>query len=433
MIRKTLTGLALMLIPALATAQNADSTQNGPIELSLDQAKLFALEHNRTVQASGLAVQKAEYAKWEALSNMLLNVDGSLQYQNMLGYKLDFGGVEMPMDPSGTISITASVAFNGQILVGYQLSKMAVDMQNLSLRNDELTVKNNVTTSYLTVLIAEESYKILEDSRTNLVKTYNNIAQLAKVGMAEQTQADQLKVQMMSMDNQLRSAQRNIELAYNALRLQLGASADSELKITENLNSYFETQDAAELLSQENSLDDNLSVQLLDKNIELQRKQLTLKKWAYGPTLSVAYQYSGKTYFGGNGFNMQPPNALVATLNVPIFSSGKRWAAVKQQRVEIDIQQTKREEAVEGLNVQARQLTFNLSNALDSYETARESLDLNKKIFKNQLQKFEQGMISSTDVVTSNNSLLQAQGSYIQSLYDVMNAQTALLQLYNKL
>lgn len=434
MIRKTVTAMAIVLAAGIASAQNTvDSTQTGPIELTLNQAKQYAIEHNKTIQSASLAVQKAEYAKWESLANMLLSIDGTLQYQNMLGFEMDFGGMSIPMDPTGTLTVTASIAFNGQILVGYQLSKMAIDMQNLSKLNDELSVKNNVTTSYLTVLIAEESYKIIEDSRNNIEKTYNNVEQLAKVGMSEQTAADQLKVQLMTMDNQLRSAKRNIELAYNALRYQLGAGVDSEIHLQEDLNYFFETENTAEIaVDSSRSLDNNISIRLMDKNIELQEKQVTLKRWAYGPTFSVAYQYSGKHLFG-EGLNMQPPHALILTLNVPIFSSGQRRAAVEQQKIEVDIQKTNRENAIEGLRVQERQMIFNLSNALETLETNKQSVELNKKIFKNQLQKFEQGMVSSTDLITVNNTLLQAEGSNIQSLFDVMNAQTALMNLYNTL
>jgi len=434
MIKKTILGMALMLMAQWGYSQQADSTQAGPMELTLGAAKQYAMEHNRTVQAAGLAIQKAEQAKWEALANMLLNVDATLSYTNYLGFEMNFAGNKIAMPNTGQLGISASVAVNGQIVVGYQLSKMAIEMQDLSKQNDELTVKNNVTTSYLSVLIAEESYKILKDSRDNLVKTYNNVAQLAKVGMAEQTQADQIQVQLMSMDNQLRSAERNIELAYNGLRLQMGTSANQEISMAESLGDYFETTDALSLSLDSASLDNNISVQLLDANIKLQEKQLTLKKWAYGPTLSLAYQFSGKTYFNQKeGLNMQPPHVIVATLNVPIFSSGKRLAQVRQQKIEVDIQKTKRDDAVEGLRVQERQLAFNLTNALETYETAKKSVDLNQKIFKNQLQKFEQGMVSSTDLITVNNTLLQAQSSYIQSLYSVMSAQTSLLQLYNKL
>ncbi|MCQ2973437.1 MAG: TolC family protein [Bacteroidales bacterium] len=439
-LKKVVLMLSAILAVNITSAQIANdsvrtvSDTASPIQLTLESAKQYALEHNRTMQTADLNIKKAEKARWEAISNMLVNVSATLQYQNMLGYEMNFGGQSIEMPPSGTLGITASVTINGQIIVGVQLSKMAIEMQQLSQSNDELSVKANATTAYLTVLIAEESYKILEESRNNLEKTYRSIEQMAQVGMTEQTDADQLKVQLMTMDNSLRSAKRNIELAYNALRLVLGTDVDAKIIITENLDYYFETQDASIALDGTFDVNNNTNIKLLDKNIELSQKQVTLKRWAYAPTLTFAYQYSGKTYFGKKeGFNMQPPHTLVATLNIPIFSSGNRWAAVQQAKIDVDIAQTQREQTVDQLLVQDAQLRYNLSNALETYQTNKETVDLNQKIFKNYLQKYEQGMVSSTDLISINNTLLQAQGNYIQSLYDVISAQTALLQLYNTL
>ena len=88
---------------------------------------------------------------------------------------------------------------------------------------------------------------------------------------------------------------------------------------------------------------------------------------------------------------------------------------------------------MEQLQVQEIQLKYNLSNAIETYNSSKESLELYQKIFKNSLQKFNVGTISSNDLITVNNNLLNAQGTYIQSLYQVMNAQTDLLKLYNNL
>lgn len=434
-VKSMILSLAIVGLSQGVFAQNADSTQQAePLKLTLDAAKTYALEHNRTVQAADLNVKKAEIAKWESLSNMLLNVSADLSYTNMLGYSMNFAGQSINMPPYGQLGITASVAINGQMVMGYQMSKLAVEMQKLSQTNDELSVKQNVTTSFLTVLIAEESFKILEECRNNLKKTSDNIEQLVKVGMAQQTDADQIRVQLMTMDNQIRSTKRNIELAYNALRIMLGCPVNQEIDIEQDLDYFFENEDAAKTLDNQFSAERNVNVQLLDKNIELSEKTVNLKRWAYGPTLSVAYQFSKKTYFNADkGFDMTPPNVLNIGLNIPIFSSGNRRAAVQKAKIDVDIAQTQREQTVDQLLVQDSQLRFNLSNAIDNYQANKETVALNKKIFKNYLQKFEQGMVSSTDLISVNNNLLQAESAYIQSLYDVMSAQTSLLQLYNLL
>jgi len=426
----------LMLIIAAAMVSGAqaqtDSTANqGPLILTLDSAKAYAVEHSKTMRTADLNIQKAEWARWQSISNMLVNVDGTLSYTAQFPDEIEMMGNKIKMPANGTLGITASIAINGQLIVATQLSKMAIEMQRLSQQGNENEVKSAATTSYLSVLIAQESKKTIEESRANLEKSYNNIQQLARVGMAEQTDADQLKVQLMILDNNLRAADRNVQLAKNALILALGAPPHTEVELTESLDYFFENEDITE---PEGKLENGITMQQLDMSVKLAQKQLTLTRWAYGPTLSLAYQYSGKTYFNQEArFNMSIPHTVSISLRVPIFSSGNRYAQCRQSKIDVDIAETQREQTLEQLQVQEIQLKYNLSNALETYNSSKESLELYQKIFKNSLQKFNVGTISSNDLITVNNNLLNAQGTYIQSLYQVMNAQTELLKLYNNL
>ncbi len=426
----------LMLIAAVAVISGAkaqtDSTVNkGPLILTLDSAKAYAVEHSKTMRTASLNIQKAEWSKWQSISNMLLNVDGTLSYTTMFGYVMNLGeGFAIPNNDVGTIGITASATVNGQMIMAVKLSQMAIDMQQLALKGNENDARAAATTAYLSVLIAQESKKTLVDSRENLEKSYNNVVQLVNVGMAEQTSADQIKVQLMVLDNNLRAADRNIQLAKSSLLLALGAEPNTELVLTESLDYFFENE---EIDHPEGALDNSITVQQLEMNVKLAQKQLTLTRWAYGPTLSVQYNYSGITYFGKDAGMKQAPNSLTFALRIPIFSSGNRYAQCRQSKIDVDIAQTQMEQTMEQLQIQESQLKFNLSNAIETYNSSRESLELYEKIFRNSVQKFNVGTISSSDLITVNNNLLNAQNTYIQSLYQVMNAQTELLKLYNNL
>ncbi|MBQ1698516.1 MAG: TolC family protein, partial [Bacteroidales bacterium] len=413
-----------------ATAQTDTAANAGPLILTLDSAKAYAVQHSKTMRTADLNIQKAEWAKWQAISNMLLKVDGSLSYTTMFGYVMNLGTFSIPSNDVGTLGISASASVNGQLIVGVQLSKMAIEMQELVKQGSENDVKAAATTSYLSVLIAQESKKTIEDSRKNLEKSYNNVVQLAKVGMAEQTDADQLKVQLMVLDNNLRAADRNIQLAKSALITALGAPPASDVQLTETLDYFFENQQIEE---PSGSVESGVTMRQLDMNIDLAKKQWTLARWAYGPTFAVQYNYSGRTYFGKDAGMKQAPNNMTFALQIPIFSSGNRYSQCKQKKIDIDIAQTQRDQTLEQLQVQEIQLKYNLSNAIETYNSSKESLELYQKIFKNSLQKFNVGTISSNDLITVNNNLLNAQGTYIQSLYQVMNAQTDLLKLYNNL
>lgn len=413
-----------------ATAQTDTAANAGPLILTLDSAKAYAVQHSKTMRTADLNIQKAEWAKWQAISNMLLKVDGSLSYTTMFGYVMNLGSFSIPSNDVGTLGVSASASVNGQLIVGVQLSKMAIEMQELVKQGSENDVKAAATTSYLSVLIAQESKKTIEDSRKNLEKSYNNVVQLAKVGMAEQTDADQLKVQLMVLDNNLRAADRNIQLAKSALITALGAPPASDVQLTETLDYFFENQQIEE---PSGSVESGVTMRQLDMNIDLAKKQWTLARWAYGPTFAVQYNYSGRTYFGKDAGMKQAPNNMTFALQIPIFSSGNRYSQCKQKKIDIDIAQTQRDQTLEQLQVQEIQLKYNLSNAIETYNSSKESLELYQKIFKNSLQKFNVGTISSNDLITVNNNLLNAQGTYIQSLYQVMNAQTDLLKLYNNL
>lgn len=426
----------LMLIAAVAVISGAkaqtDSTANqGPLILTLDSAKAYAVEHSKTMRTADLNIKKAEWAKWQAISNMLLNVDGTLSWSTTFNHAMTFQGMDHKDPVTGTMNISASAAINGQMIVGVQIAKMAINMQKLAQSSSENDVKAAATTSYLSVLIAQESKKTLIDSRENLEKSYNNVVQLVNVGMAEQTSADQIKVQLMVLDNNLRAADRNIQLAKSALITALGAPPSTDVQLTESLDYFFENEEISE---PSGSVEENIAMQQLDMNINLAKKQLTLSRWAYGPTLALSYNYRKLHYFKNEPFiDTNSPHSMTISLQVPIFSSGKRYSQCRQSKIDVDIAETQREQTLEQLQVQEIQLKYNLSNAIETYNSSRESLQLYEKIFRNSVQKFNVGTISSSDLITVNNNLLNAQSTYIQSLYQVMNAQTELLKLYNNL
>ena len=218
------------------------------------------------------------------------------------------------------------------------------------------------------------------------------------------------------------------------MRLMLGVEANTPIKLTQSLDDLLGNTEAAQRCNAQFDESQNYNVQLLDKNIELNEKQLSLQKWTYGPTLAAFYNYSNRTYFGkSEGFNMAPPHTVGLTLNVPIFSSGERLSKVRQAKFDVETAKLNREDAVEGLRVQEKQLRFTLNSAMETYEVQRQNVEVYERIFANSTQKHEHGTISSTELTTISNDLLQAQSKYISALMELFSAQTSLLKLLNAL
>ena len=424
----------ILLLSIMLTCSGFLGFSQDTLRLTLEDAKSYAMENSRTIKKANISVQKAESARWQAISSMLPHVNATLGYTDYLGYEMSLMGQTISMNSYGNLTAQATVALSGAQLIGVQISNIAKSMSQINALSDELTIKTNVSSTYYSILVAEESKRILQGNKDNVKKLYESTVQLVKVGMAEQTAADQLEVQVGTMENTIRSVERNIELAYNSLRLILGADVNMPIALTQTLESFTNKDVALSVAGIPFDLNNNYTVQLLDQKVELSKKQVNINQWAYGPTLTGYYQYCTKDYFGKvPAYESIPTNTFIVKLSIPIFSSGERYSKVKQSKFDLQTSELEKQETVDGLLVQEKQLRFNLKSAIETYELQKKNLDVYQRIFDKASEKYQYGILSSTDLTTINNNLLIAQNSYISALMEMLTAQINLQKLLNNL
>lgn len=420
----------ILLLSIMLTCSGFLGFSQDTLRLTLEDAKSYAMENSRTIKKANISVQKAESARWQAISSMLPHIDVSLGYTDYFG----FVSMGSSMLAYGDLTPKVSVALSGAQLIGVQISNVAKSMSQINALSDELTIKTSVSSTYYSILVAEESKRILQGNKDNVKKLYESTVQLVKVGMAEQTAADQLEVQVGTMENTIRSVERNIELAYNSLRLILGTDVNMPIALTQTLESFTNKDVALSVAGIPFDLNNNYTVQLLDQKVELSKKQVNINQWAYGPTLTGYYQYCTKDYFGKvPAYESMPTNTFIVKLSIPIFSSGERYSKVKQSKFDLQTIELEKQETVDGLLVQEKQLRFNLKSAIETYELQKKNLDVYQRIFDKASEKYQYGILSSTDLTTINNNLLIAQNSYISALMEMFTAQINLQKLLNNL
>lgn len=420
--------VALLGGPAVLHAQEADSL----LQLSLEDAQRHALEHNRSLKNATLEVQVAEARRWQTLATMLPQVSAKADYSNMFGYSMDLGQFKISMPNSITFNGTASVTLSGAQVVGVQLEKIAGRMADISLKQTEQEVSDQVKTLYYSALAMEETVDLLEQNLVNLEKLQQHTLRSVEVGVAEQTDADRISVQVTSMKTSLNSTRRQLEMIYNSMRLQLGLNVSTELALTQSVDDLMQVDNALALLDTEFVLDNNYNFQLLSENVALAQKQIALKKWEFAPTLSAFYQYTKVEYMSDEmTMRSTPPNMFGLSLNVPIFSSGSRLKGVKMAQLAYQQQVNTYDDTREALLVQHRQLMYNLSSSFESYLSQKENMTVAQRLFDNVSRKYEHGMASSMDVTNTGTELVAAQSSYVQALLEVVTARIELEQLLN--
>ena len=402
------------------------------LNLSLAEAQDYAVETNRSLKNASLAVQKAYAQRWQTIASMLPSADLSWGYTSMMGYKMNFSGMPIEMPDNGTLGVTAAVGINGQAIVGALLNNVAIDMQKLNLQQSEDNLRANIKTSYAGVLVLQNVVTLLESSLANIERMAEMTQRSVDVGAAEQTTADLIQVRVNTLKNNINANLRSTQLALNALKVLLDVPANTELVLTSTLEDFLSAEAVLKLLGNDFILENNLTYQLLEKNVELAKKNVHMAGWAYGPTVALAYQYSQKDYFGEKeGFNMTPPNAVSLNISMPLWSSGKRAAGVVEKKIALEEARNTFAETANNLGIQNEQLRYNLQNGYETYMNEKDNMEVTQRVFESTTNKFNQGAASNLDLVNASNDLITAQSSYVQAVLTLVNAQVELEKFLN--
>lgn len=412
---------------AFAQVQTEDT-----LALSLEDAKKFALEHNRTLQNASLAVKQKYAARWQSIATMLPQASASLDYMNMCGYEMELMGLGVPMNPYGTFGVKASMAVSGTMVVGAVISNIAVKMADITAKKSEQTVINNVVTTYYSILTMESTLKLLEKNYENLKILHKRAQKAVDVGAAEQTSADQIEVQVNSFETQINDTKVNKEVLTSMMRLYLGLGMDENIELTDGFDNLIKPDETQLILDREFNIENNYDYQLVVKQTELAKKQEVLAAMSFVPTLSAYYQYSAKTYFGKEaGFNNTPPNVVGVSLSIPLWTSGKNTYSIKEKRWAREAAENTQKETEDKLNISNYQLRYNLKSAYDKFKVQEKNIEVCQKVLDNTSKKFEYGYGSSTDVTTASQSLINAQTSYVSALLSTVEAYLNLKDLLN--
>lgn len=414
------------------------SQESEVLRLSMEEAQDHAIKHNWQVQNARLDIESADKRYWESFAAGLPQIDASMDYTNFMGADIIFRFDEnlppqtIPFKPTSNLIFSASqLIFSGNYLVGLQAARIYQVLSERNYEKSEIDIKEQVATTYYLVLISERTLDIIEKNLENITKTYENTKAMESVGIAEQTDVDQLEVSVTMLENGVKSAERQVELYYNMLRFQLGLDINTPIELEESLDDILEKINFRAILEQPFYIDNNLDFRIISTQENLSSKQLNLERMNYLPFISGFYRRQEKIL--KPNFDMQPKNTIGLQMNIPVFSSGMRKARVDQARINLEKTQNSKNLVKEQLLLQEKQYRFNLRNALERYESQKKNVQVAERVFDSFNLKYQQGIVSSLDLTVANDNYLQAENNLISATMELLLADLDLEVLLNNL
>ena len=440
-------GHTILALSLFITTISVKAQENNAMQLNFQEARQFALEHNRELKTTALDIDKARYQVKESVSIGLPQVDVAVSYNDNIALPVqlvpgDFFGqpgeeVEISFGTkynamlSGTIN---QLIFSGSYIVGLQAAKAFLEQSQKQYKKSKIDVIKSVSEAYFMVLATEESITVIDSTLEITRQLAEETRVIVQNGFAEETDIDQLDLLIAELEVSKTNAATQLEIANAFLKFHLGLESADRISLEEQLSELVEDAAVKALLSSEFIVNNNIDYQILKNQQDLALLQVKLEKSAYLPNLSAFLNYqtqaqrqewdffnqSGK-WFGSAVFGVN--------MNIPIFSSGQRHSKVKQ--AQFDYQKTKvaEEQLKTSLEIQYETTLNDLRNALDNYENTRKNKAIAEKIFRRTSIKYREGMASSLDLLNTHNQYLSAQSQFINASLQVLNMSVSLESL----
>ncbi len=433
------------LMPMLLTAE--------PKTVSLDECLTIALSDNPTVKIADMEVERLDYSKREVIGQLLPTIDFGATYSRMLAKQVmymnmdgfgDMGGsgndgaeensragekkdngIKMGLDNSYSLGFQASLP-----LIAPQLWKSigVSDTQILrsleSARQSRQSLVNQVKNAYYTLLLAQDSRKVIQESYDMAALTNRTYQQQREAGAASDYDVLRTSVAMKNIEPEIVQADIAIKQARLQLLILMGLDSNFELEAASQLSDYeagmYET-----VLSINPDYSGNSDLRLLDIDSKLLKQNLDIQKLAFVPTLSLTANYNWTSMSNGSpfsNFRWNPYSTIGVTLSVPIFHGGQRINKVKQAKIQFAETQWQRENLERSISMQVDLAIDNIRLNVKQIASSSESVAEADSAHTIMEKSFGIGAASYLDLRDSELSLTRARLAYYQAIYNYLVA-----------
>ena len=442
----------------------ADSS-DVPVVITLDQALQIALSENIAVKVADKEIERTKYAKRGTYAALFPQIDGSGSYQRTIKRQVVYfdgnpmaglggsssgsgstsgtgsegstssskgGGIEMGRLNTMSFGVSAAMPIiNAQLWESVKITGMDVELAVEKARSSRLNMVSQVKNAYYAALFAKEAFDVYREVYENALNNYYETEKKYNVQKATELDMARAKTNVANAIPNVYNAESSVMLSLWQLKAVMGVDLEMNIDVVGSINDYAGMLEYDTAQHNEISLESNSTMKQLAIQAEELARSIRLKQYAYIPTLSLAFNFSGNTMFNdvpSSQWNWTPYSTVGLSLQIPIFSGLKRMNDVKQARNQYQQMQYNITDTERNLKIAIRQSLNTMDTNVKSYSAAEEAVDAAQKAYNIASKSYEVGRATLTDLNDAQLALTQAKLSQSQAIYNFVVAKTSLEQ-----
>ena len=421
----------LLLTPHFAAAQTKASASglaaNAPtdiLKLTLQQSVSLAIKQNPTQQIALLnaaeSIQDKNITRADLLPQANLHVADSA---NRINLYAQFGGnlppgFPFPQHIGPYQEFSAGPTFGSNVFdlslwKRYQSARSNVDASranSLSVREQVILL---VVSQYIGTLRAVANVEASR-SRVELAQAlYDQAADLQKEGVGTGIDTLRANVELQNEKQRLIEAENDRDASLFGLSKLLNLDPRQNIELADSL-AFFETPQP----DVEASIGDALSTREEWKAIEAQEKSTKLDKQSSQYQRLPSLRFDGNwAYLGTSSSNGIPTYQYQASVNVPLFTSGRIHAEVVKADLELQKIEQQKDDLRNQIALDVKTALLNLSSARSEVQVANLGVQLSKEEVDQARDRFKAGVANNIEVISAQDSLSRANDNQIAALY----------------
>ena len=312
----------------------------------------------------------------------------------------------------------------------FDLSKNAAEKQakaryQSGVLGEELafiTLKQNVSSAYYTLLAAIDSQQVCEQSVAALQDHLKNVQAQYDVGVVAKVDLLRSEVELTSAQQDLIKAENRHSIAEARLNNIMGIAQDTKLSPVEELKYTI----------YEETLDNCISHAMLHR-LDLQQSRLQVKAaeaalnaekagWAPSVTGSVSNSWRNGSWPGNDNSTW----STGFTVGMNVFDSGVTKSRVAAAKANLMTAKESYRQDTDNVELDVRNCYNTLREAEKRISTTQVAVSKAEEDYHIAQVRYEAGVGTNTDVLDAQVALVQARNNFNSSLYDYNLAKVAL-------
>lgn len=425
--KKQLLGFVLVLSGFSATAQ----------ELDLETCLKMADTANLTIRNARLDMASNEKQIDSYMSARLpkLTFTGDYKYNAIIPGQVVpaafFGGTPgtystvqfgVPINLSNTIQLT-QILYNPQVNYGLRAleinSRIIETQHNLAVQE----IKQQVAGTYFNLQALSKQHDFVVGNIASMDKLILNMEAMEREGLIVGTEVDKLRINRLSLVNTRETLKASEEQLENLLKILIGLDPKQPITL------------ASDTLVEKTILVDESAIVYPELELLEAQKQMNIEErkgtnMAYLPSLAfyAAYNYN---------YNMKPADDfrtgiesafLGLQLNWTLFDGLEKHNKQKVNAINAEKITNQQELSKQQLEMVTNNAKKQIEIQTGSLAISKEQLVLAERVYKQTEAQFNQGTVSSNDLITADNSLQQAQTNVVAAYVQLRQAELAYLK-----